>query len=77
MTKAISASEQGLKPNYNVRVARPGALHHLASWTEPTIIGGSCDTRVEADWSVDHKYGDTMGLINWEAITAVAWRWTE
>jgi hypothetical protein len=77
MTKAISASEQGLKPNDKVRVARPGALHHLASLTEPKIIGGSWDKRVQADWSVDHQYGDTIGLINWEAITAIALRWTE
>jgi len=76
MTTAISASEQGW-PNYKVRVAPPGALHHLASWTEPKIIGDSRDKRVEADWSLDHKYGDTIGLINWEARTAIAWRSTE
>jgi hypothetical protein len=76
MTKAISASEQGLKPNYKVRVARPGALLHLASWTEPEIIGGSWDKRVEADRSVDHQCSDAMGLINWESM-AIAWRWTE
>ena len=76
MTTAISASEQGW-PNYKVRVARPGALHHLASCAEPKIIGGCRNKRVDAYWSVDHQYGDTRGLINWEARTAIAWRSTE
>jgi len=75
MTTAISASEQGW-PNYKVRVACRGALHHLASCAEPKIIGGCRNKRVESYWSVDHQYGDTIGLINWEARTTIAWRST-
>ena len=37
MTKPISASEQGLKPHYRVRVVLLNALLHLGSWTEPKI----------------------------------------
>jgi hypothetical protein len=73
MTKPISASEQGLKPHYRVRVVLPNALLHLASWTEAKI-DQDLTTRVEGGWIDDHQYRDTIGLINWEAITAITWR---
>jgi hypothetical protein len=76
MTKPISASEQGLKPYYRVRVVPPNALLHLTSWTEPKI-DQDLPTRLEGDWIDDHQYRDTIGLINWEAITAITWRWAE
>ena len=76
MTKPISASQLGLKPYYRVRVVLPHALPHLASWTEPKI-DQDLTTRVEGDWIDDPQYRDTIGLINWEAITAITWRWTE
>lgn len=76
MTKPISASEQGLKPHYRVRVVLPNALLDLASWTEPKI-DQDLTTRVEGDRIDDHQYRDSIGLINWEAITAITWRWTE
>ena len=72
MTKPISASKQGLKPHYRVRVVLPNALRHLASWTEAKI-DQDLTTRVAGDWIDDHQYRDTIGLINGEAIT---WRWT-
>ena len=75
MTKPISASEQGL-PHYRVRVVLPNALLHLASWTEAKI-DQDLTTRVAGDWIDDHRYRDTAGLINWEANTAITWRWTE
>ena len=76
MTKPISASEQSLKPHYRVRVVLPNALRHLASWTEAKI-DQDLTTRVAGDWIDDHQYHDSIGLINWEAITAITWRWTE
>jgi hypothetical protein len=76
MTKRISASGQGLKPHYRVRVVLPNALLHLASWTEPKI-DQDLTTRVEDGWIDDHQYRNSIGLINWEAITAITWRWTE
>ena len=76
MTKPISASQLGLKPHYRVRVVLPNPLLHLASWTEPKI-DQDLTTRVEGDWIDDHQYRDSIGLINWEAITAITWRWTE
>jgi hypothetical protein len=72
MTKSISASEQGLL-HYRVRVVLPNALLHLSSWTEPKI-DQDLTRRVAGDWIDDHPYRETIGLINWEAIT---WRWTE
>jgi hypothetical protein len=76
MTKPISASEQGLKPHYRVRVVLSNALLNPASWTEPKI-DQDLTTRVEGDWIDDQQYRGSIGLINWEAITAVTWRWTE
>jgi len=76
MTKPISASKQGLKPHYRVRVVLPNALRHLASWPAAKI-DQDLTTRVAGDWIDDHQYRDTIGLINWEAITAITWRWTE
>ena len=76
MTKPISASEQGLKPSYRVRVVLPNARRHLASWTEPKI-DQDLTARGGGDWIDDYRYRDTMGLIKWEAITAITWRWTE
>ena len=75
MNKPISASEQGLKPHCTVRVL-PNALLHLASWTEPRI-DQDLTTRVEGDWIDDQQDRDSIGLINWEAITAITWRWAE
>jgi hypothetical protein len=76
MTEPISASEQGLKPHYRVRVVLPNALLHLASWTEPKI-DQDLTTRGGGDWIDDRQYRNTIGLINWEAITAITWRWAE
>jgi hypothetical protein len=63
-------------PHYRARVVLPDALRHLASWTEAKI-DQDLTTRVGGDWIDDHRYRDTIGLINWEAITAITWRWTE
>jgi hypothetical protein len=60
-----------LKARYRVRVVLPSALLHLASWSEAR---STRTTRVAGDWIDDHQDRDTIGLINWEAIT---WRWTE
>jgi hypothetical protein len=62
-----------LKARYRVRIVLPNALLHLPSWTEPKI-DQDVTTRVAGDWIDDHQYRDTIGLINWEAIT---WRRTE
>ena len=34
-------------------------------------------TGVGGDWINDYQYRDTIGLINWEAITANTWRWAK
>jgi hypothetical protein len=74
MTKPIKAAENGLKPHYKVRVVLPGALLHLASWTEPVCKVTS--SHVEADWIDDADYGDTIGRIDWGSVLAVTWRWS-
>jgi hypothetical protein len=76
MPKPISAHEQGLDPHYKIRVVLPGAILHLASWTEPKILDWD-GNRIETDWINDHRYGDTVGFIDWPAVLAVTWRRTE
>jgi len=73
MTKPVSATANGLQPHYKIRIAIPGALIHTASHTEPTWANGE----LTADWINDHRYGDTLGHIDWSTVAAVTWRWTE
>jgi hypothetical protein len=86
MTKPVSASDRGLKPHYKVRVVVSGSILHLACWTEPKVIRDNAHmpffevgkiATVEADWIKDGEYGDTLGYIDWEAVSAVSWRWCE
>jgi hypothetical protein len=80
MTKPIKAQEQGLQPHYKVRVVIPGAVLHLAARTEPEVKvdGYGALQHVKADWYVnDPGYGDTAGYIDWTAVRAVTWRWSE
>ena len=35
MTRAMSATEQGLEPHWKVRIVLPSAMLHCASWSEP------------------------------------------
>jgi hypothetical protein len=79
MPKAVSASELGLEPHYKVRVVLPGAILHLASRTQPTIRRHYDDGRGvwDADWIDDHRYGDSIGFIDWSQLVAITWRWSE
>jgi hypothetical protein len=74
MTKPKQASESGLSPHYKVRVVLPGALLHVASWTEPEIRP-DVQTAVRADWIADPAYGDTIGFIDWTKVLAITWRY--
>jgi hypothetical protein len=64
MTKPLP---EGIDPHYKGRVVLPGAILHLASWTEPKILDWD-DNRADADWINDHRYGDTIGHIDWSAV---------
>lgn len=80
MTKAIKATATGLKPHFKVRVVIPGALLHLASWTEPKILGSEATDVIDwidASWISDPAYGDTLGFIDWSLVKAVTYRWSE
>lgn len=72
MTKQIIASELGLEPHYKVRVVLPGALLHLASKHAPKKTPDGW----HADWIDDHRYGDTIGFIDWNQVAAITWRWS-
>src|SRR5215203_7305211 len=71
--EADQGERAGLEAHYRVRFVLPNALLHLASWAEPNI-DQDLATGVGGDWINDHQYRDTIGLINWEAITANTWR---
>jgi hypothetical protein len=72
MSAPKQATNRGLQPHFKVRVVVPGALLHLASWSEPTI---GADHVVTADWIRDDpEYGDTIGFIEWDHVVAVTWR---
>jgi hypothetical protein len=84
MTKPISAAAEGLDAHYKVRVVVSGAILHLASKTEPvnwmtTGRGRAYSITPEwtADWITDHRYGDTIGFIDWSKVQAITWRWCE
>jgi len=74
MTKPNEATNRGLKPHFKVRVVLPGAILHVASWTEPAIYP-DVNTRVRGDWINDPEYGDTIGFIDWDKAVAVTWRY--
>lgn len=67
------------KPHYKVRVSMGGSLIHLASTDEPQFFGGEGlhDEEWHADWIEDPDYGDTIGWIDWSAISAITWRYSK
>jgi hypothetical protein len=78
MTKPREATARGLKPHYKVRVALPGSVLHLASWSEPRfrpkLNVPYIEAEIQADWILDPDYGDTIGYVDWDQVIAVTWR---
>ena len=73
MTRRIT-TQRPEDDHYKVRVVISGAaVLHLASATEPL-----CDEQGQwhAEWLADSEKGDTVGFIDWSAVSAVTWRWT-
>lgn len=78
MTRRRRATEDGLDPHWKVRVVIPNALLHLAARDEPIwVVDDNGRRELVADWISDPEYGDTIGFIDWSAVTAVTWRWSE
>ncbi len=74
MTRRIT-TQRSEDDHYKVRVVIAGAaVLHLASATEPRLDDES--DVWHADWLSDPEKGDTVGLIDWSAVSAVTWRWT-
>lgn len=71
-----SSEKPRLLSHYKVRaVFTGGGMVHLASWSEPTRSLNS--QAWEAEWISDPDYGDTIGCIDWSAVSAVTWRFHE
>lgn len=77
MSRRQRASDEGLKSHYLVRVVLNAAILHLASWDEPVWVDYDGDRRLAADWITDPAYGDTIVSIDWHAVVAVSFRWSE
>lgn len=77
MPRRRRASEDGLDSHFKVRLVVSGALIHLASRDEPHWVDGDGGRQLEADWITDPEYGDTLLFVEWSAVTAVSWRWSE
>ena len=78
MTKRIQGPKG--REHYKVRIVLHGAIIHLASSDEPSLVFDPWQTgalkAVEADWLNDPELGDALGWIDWPAVRAVTWRWT-
>lgn len=79
------SSDSGLEPHFKVRVVLHGFAVHLASRDEPIWVAAdeSGPRKLLADWITDPAYGDTIGFVDWSAVVdwpavvAVTWRWSE
>lgn len=63
---------------WRVRVAVTGGMFYLASAIEPTVRIGP-DGRImdiDAVWLKNPDEGDTLGFVDWSAVSAVTWRWS-
>jgi hypothetical protein len=87
MTKPMRASEVGLEPHWKIRIIVGGAILHVASGIEPTPLfeideGDGCRVLgdhvlgLKGEWIDDHEYGDTLGYIDWDALSAATWRYS-
>lgn len=77
MPARTTSDQAGLTPHYRVQVALSDVLLHFASWSPPVLqyqMGELVD--VSADWITDSDYGDTIGYIDWTAVTDVTWRYS-
>lgn len=79
MTTPLKATKLGLTSHFEVRLVLVGAIVHLASRTEPVPMLDDAGrlVGVTTDTITDPAYGDTLGYIDWSAVTAVSWRWSE
>jgi hypothetical protein len=74
MPRAIKASDVGLKPHFKIRIFFVGGVIHTASWDRPVV---NSEREITADWVNDFEYGDEIGFVDWDAVVAISWRWSE
>lgn len=73
MTTKMRNVGDSLDPHWKIRVVLHGGMLHLASSIEPSFEYGYLQWKDVAD----HRYGDTVGHIDWDAVEAVTWRYSE
>jgi hypothetical protein len=75
MTKPKTAAEIGFRC-WKVRVVVPNAVLHVLSRTEPKVLIAADGRIASVDWDPvsGHNDGDTIGYVQWSAVTAVSWR---
>ena len=60
--------EQPTFPCYRVRILLPGGTIHLVTLAEPRLEEGV------PVLDIVPGYGDTLGLIKWDRVDAISWR---
>ncbi len=79
MTRVREMKGLGLRAHYKVRlVTRGGALLHLATEREPNVCWAQDDVSAalkDAGLIEDYRYGDTLGFIDDDAVSALTWRY--
>lgn len=77
MPKAKTAREIG-QACYKVRIAGSGMLIHTISRTEPKVQLAPNGSVAGILWDpiLGTEYGDTIGFIQWDLVTAITWRHT-
>ena len=76
MAKPKRANEMGLPPHWKVRVfLSGGGSFYLASLREPELVFKDGHL-IGAEWELitGSEHGDTIGFLDWSAVTAVTWR---
>ena len=76
-TKVImeTSDEEDVPSFWKVRIGMPGGIIHVASSTRPVVrFEGGRIAGVDLEIIPDTEYGDTIGFLQWETVTALTWR---
>jgi hypothetical protein len=73
--KRVQIQIEGVETVWKVRLAVGGLPIHVISRTQPKVrLNQRNIVAVEMDVIEDTPDGDTIGFIDWAAVTAVTWR---
>lgn len=77
MPKPKTSANSNIPEGFKVRVILPGAIIHLLTAAEPAIqTSNGKITSASLDIIPNTEHGDSIGFIDWSAVSAVSWRKT-